>query len=199
MGSVTRWTGKCAKPSLFPHYAESPLALPATLSGCLALAFVLLCLASAIILRVPLAFRDLIDFSFGAGTQRRDDLLGDLRLNGHFLALFGLAVTWTLAVADRSSTAAHRNQFCHRNPAHAGSRSAMQGRTSLVIAHRLATAQKVDRIVVMDQGRIVETGTPADLRNQGGLYTWLASLQLDRRGSEPGLKSISLAYIFSYR
>jgi len=75
----------------------------------------------------------------------------------------------------------------------------MQGRTSLVIAHRLATAQKVDRIVVMDQGRIVETGTPADLRNQGGLYTWLASLQLDRRGSEPGLKSISLAYIFSYR
>jgi len=40
--------------------------------------------------------------------------------------------------------------------------------------------QKVDRIVVMDQGRIVETGTPADLRNQGGLYARLAALQLDR-------------------
>ena len=57
--------------------------------------------------------------------------------------------------------------------------AAMQGRTTLVIAHRLATVQKVDRIVVMDQGRIVETGTPQDLRNQGGLYARLAALQLD--------------------
>jgi ATP-binding cassette subfamily B protein len=61
-----------------------------------------------------------------------------------------------------------------------GLSAAMQGRTTLVIAHRLATVQKVDRIVVMDQGRIVETGTPADLRNQGGLYARLAALQLDR-------------------
>ncbi|MDA8129198.1 MAG: ABC transporter transmembrane domain-containing protein [Betaproteobacteria bacterium] len=57
--------------------------------------------------------------------------------------------------------------------------AAMQGRTTLVIAHRLATVQKVDRIVVMDGGRIVETGTPADLRTQGGLYARLAALQLD--------------------
>jgi ATP-binding cassette subfamily B protein len=57
--------------------------------------------------------------------------------------------------------------------------AAMQGRTTLVIAHRLATVQQVDRIVVMDQGRIVETGTPQDLRNQGGLYARLAALQLD--------------------
>jgi ATP-binding cassette subfamily B protein len=56
----------------------------------------------------------------------------------------------------------------------------MQGRTTLVIAHRLATVQKVDRIVVMDQGLIVETGTPADLRNQGGLYARLAALQLEQ-------------------
>jgi ATP-binding cassette subfamily B protein len=68
----------------------------------------------------------------------------------------------------------------------------MQGRTTLVIAHRLATVQKVDRIVVMDQGRIVETGTPADLRNQGGLYARLAALQLDRSDSEARLESISL-------
>jgi ATP-binding cassette subfamily B protein len=49
----------------------------------------------------------------------------------------------------------------------------------LVIAHRLATVQKADRIVVMDQGKIVEIGTPEDLRNQGGLYARLAALQLN--------------------
>jgi ATP-binding cassette subfamily B protein len=55
----------------------------------------------------------------------------------------------------------------------------MAGRTTLIIAHRLATVQQVDRIVVMDAGRIVEIGTPDDLRRQGGLYARLASLQLD--------------------
>ena len=56
---------------------------------------------------------------------------------------------------------------------------AMQGRTTLIIAHRLATVQKAHRIVVLEQGRIVETGTPADLRGQSGLYARLASLQFD--------------------
>ena len=60
-----------------------------------------------------------------------------------------------------------------------GLSAAMAGRTTLVIAHRLATVQKVDRIVVMERGRIVETGTPADLRKRGGLYARLAALQLD--------------------
>ena len=60
-----------------------------------------------------------------------------------------------------------------------GLSAAMQGRTTLIIAHRLATVQKVDRIVVMDKGRIIETGTPEGLRNQGGLYARLATLQLD--------------------
>jgi ATP-binding cassette subfamily B protein len=60
-----------------------------------------------------------------------------------------------------------------------GLNAAMQGRTTLIIAHRLATVQKADRIVVMDRGRIVETGTPDDLRHQGGLYARLAALQLD--------------------
>lgn len=55
----------------------------------------------------------------------------------------------------------------------------MTGRTTLVIAHRLATVQKADRIVVMDRGRIVEIGTPEDLRQQAGLYARLATLQLD--------------------
>jgi ATP-binding cassette subfamily B protein len=55
----------------------------------------------------------------------------------------------------------------------------MQGRTTLIIAHRLATVQQARRIVVLEQGRIVETGTPADLRRQSGLYARLASLQFD--------------------
>ncbi len=61
----------------------------------------------------------------------------------------------------------------------AGLAAAMQGRTTLIIAHRLATVQKVDRIVVMERGRIVECGTADELRNRGGLYARLAALQLD--------------------
>jgi ATP-binding cassette subfamily B protein len=60
-----------------------------------------------------------------------------------------------------------------------GLNAAMQGRTTLIIAHRLATVQKVNRIVVLEQGHIVETGTPEDLRKQSGLYSRLAKLQFD--------------------
>ncbi|HEY8067594.1 MAG TPA: ABC transporter transmembrane domain-containing protein [Burkholderiales bacterium] len=52
-----------------------------------------------------------------------------------------------------------------------------RGRTSLVIAHRLATVQHADRIVVMDRGAIVAQGAHADLMKQGGLYANLAALQ----------------------
>ena len=55
--------------------------------------------------------------------------------------------------------------------------AAMVGRTTLIIAHRLATVQRADRIVVMDEGRIVETGTHASLIAQGGIYANLAALQ----------------------
>jgi ATP-binding cassette subfamily B protein len=54
---------------------------------------------------------------------------------------------------------------------------AMTGRTTLVIAHRLATVLSADRILVMDEGRIVEQGTHAELVTRGGLYARLASLQ----------------------
>jgi ATP-binding cassette subfamily B protein len=55
--------------------------------------------------------------------------------------------------------------------------AAMVGRTTVIIAHRLATVQRADRIVVMEDGRVVETGTHASLVAMGGIYANLAALQ----------------------
>ena len=60
----------------------------------------------------------------------------------------------------------------------------MTGRTTLVIAHRLATVRKADRIVVLDRGRIVDSGSHDELLARGGLYGRLAALQFDAAASE---------------
>jgi ATP-binding cassette subfamily B protein len=59
-----------------------------------------------------------------------------------------------------------------------------RGRTTLVIAHRLATVQHADRIVVLDRGAIVAQGTHAELMRQGGLYASLAQLQFLDSGAQ---------------
>ena len=58
-----------------------------------------------------------------------------------------------------------------------------RGRTTLAIAHRLATVQHADRIIVMDRGVMVAQGTHAELMRQGGLYASLARLQF--LGADP--------------
>ena len=55
--------------------------------------------------------------------------------------------------------------------------NAAEGRTTLVIAHRLSTVRRADRIIVMEHGRIVEEGSHEELVSRGGLYARLAELQ----------------------
>ena len=54
----------------------------------------------------------------------------------------------------------------------------MKGRTTFVIAHRLTTIQRADRILVLNKGRLVETGTHAELMDHKGLYQYLYTLRL---------------------
>ena len=60
----------------------------------------------------------------------------------------------------------------------------MVGRTTIVIAHRLATIQRLARIVVMDQGQVVAEGSHAELVREGGLYARLAELQFSQNVME---------------
>ncbi len=65
----------------------------------------------------------------------------------------------------------------------------MDGRTTLIIAHRLATVLKADRILVLDQGRVVEEGTHQSLIRHGGIYAKLAKLQFET-GAEEFLSAV---------
>ena len=60
----------------------------------------------------------------------------------------------------------------------------MAGRTTLVVAHRLATVQRATRILVLDEGRLVEEGSHAALVRKNGLYARLAELQFGREAAE---------------
>ena len=74
-----------------------------------------------------------------------------------------------------------------------GLAGAMNGRTTLVIAHRLATIQRASRILVMDQGRIVEEGTHETLSRAGGLYGRLAAMQFRQGNSLAPVEPITAA------
>ena len=62
--------------------------------------------------------------------------------------------------------------------------TALQGRTAIVIAHRLSTIRAADQILVVDDGRVVEQGTHADLLAAGGLYATLYATQYDGGAAE---------------
>lgn len=66
---------------------------------------------------------------------------------------------------------------------------AMQGRTTLVIAHRLSTVIHADRIIVMDAGQIVDSGTHDELMARSGLYARLASMQFGSQHGTPGTEA----------
>jgi ATP-binding cassette subfamily B protein len=71
----------------------------------------------------------------------------------------------------------------------------MEGRTTLVVAHRLATVLSADRILVMDEGRIVEEGTHAALLARGGLYAHFASLQFSHGQALKGVEERAAASV----
>jgi ATP-binding cassette, subfamily B, bacterial len=71
--------------------------------------------------------------------------------------------------------------------------AALAGRTALVIAHRLSTVVNADRIIVVDDGHIVDQGTHTDLMDRGGLYADLYRTQIDQLADAPGHDALESA------
>ena len=67
----------------------------------------------------------------------------------------------------------------------------LEGRTAILIAHRLTTAQRADRIVVIDQGGVVEMGTPSELVTRGGVYAGMYSAWLASGGRDADAGSVA--------
>jgi subfamily B ATP-binding cassette protein MsbA len=115
--------------------------------------------------------------------QRYDTVLGErgTRLSGgqrQRLAIArALLVDPPILILDEATSALDTESERH---VQAAMDALMRGRTTIVIAHRLSTVQRADRIVVLEAGEIVETGSHAELIAAGGLYARLAALQFDR-------------------
>ena len=71
----------------------------------------------------------------------------------------------------------------------------MKNRTSLVIAHRLATVKNMDRIIVMEAGRVIAQGTHKELLDQNALYANLAELQFSETNHQEHQSSISVTKV----